>query len=85
VSSGYRCPDHNNEVSSTGLNGPHTTGKAADILVKGMNAYLLLQAAMKSGRLYGIGISQRGKHESRFLHLDMVESGQAFRPTVWSY
>ena len=26
VTSGYRSPEHNNSVSSTGLDGPHTTG-----------------------------------------------------------
>ena len=30
VTSGYRCPSYNAKVSSTGMTGPHTTGKAAD-------------------------------------------------------
>lgn len=85
VSSGYRCPEHNRRVSSTGLNGPHTTGKAADIAIMGMDAYLLLQAAMRSGKIYGIGISQKGPHIGRFIHLDMIDSSHSFRPTVWSY
>jgi zinc D-Ala-D-Ala carboxypeptidase len=29
INSAYRCPEHNNSVSSTGLSGPHTTGKAS--------------------------------------------------------
>jgi zinc D-Ala-D-Ala carboxypeptidase len=33
VTSGYRCPDHNAAVSSTGRTGPHTTGHAADFAV----------------------------------------------------
>jgi uncharacterized protein YcbK (DUF882 family) len=33
ISSGYRCPDHNARVSSTGRGGPHITGKAVDVAV----------------------------------------------------
>src|SRR5690606_42128115 len=35
ITSGFRCPVHNEKVSSTGRNGPHTTGFAADILLSG--------------------------------------------------
>ena len=31
ITSGYRCSEHNSSISSTGANGPHTTGKALDI------------------------------------------------------
>lgn len=85
ISSGYRCPAHNNAVSTTGLNGPHTTGKAADVAVMGMEAFLVLQSATKSGKIYGIGINQKGPHNKRFLHLDMLDSSASFRPTIWSY
>ena len=27
VTSGYRCPAHNQQVSTTGPDGPHTTGR----------------------------------------------------------
>ena len=33
ITSAYRCPDHNDKVSSTGPSGPHTTGYAVDIHV----------------------------------------------------
>ena len=33
VTSGYRTPEYNREVSKTGFFGPHTTGRAADIRV----------------------------------------------------
>ena len=39
VSSGYRCPAHNCAVSSTGEDGPHTTGLAADIAIAGADAW----------------------------------------------
>lgn len=83
ISSGYRCPEHNAKVSSTGRTGPHTTGRAADIAVSHGRAYEVLQAAMMM-RFTGIGINQKGS--SRFIHLDNLPNsiGQP-RPTVWSY
>lgn len=85
VTSGYRCPTHNRAVSSTGSNGPHTTGRAVDIRVYGHRAYELLQAAPLHG-FTGIGISQGGAHARRFIHLDDLPNatGQP-RPWVWDY
>ena len=82
LSSAYRCPAHNEQVSHTGKRGPHTTGKAVDVLVSGQNAHRLLTLALELG-FTGIGISQKGEHGKRFVHLDMLE-GQT-RPWVWSY
>lgn len=83
VTSGYRCPQYNAKVSSTGLTGPHTTGHAADLLVDRGNAYHLLQLALELG-FTGIGVQQKGA--ARFIHVDDLPnaSGQP-RPTVWSY
>lgn len=83
VSSGYRCPDHNSKVSSTGRTGPHTTGRAADLAVDRGNAHKLLRLAMNRG-FTGIGVQQKGG--ARFIHLDNLPNapGQP-RPTVWSY
>ena len=81
ISSGYRSPEYNAKVSSTGLSGPHTTGKAADILVSRGNSYTLLEHAFQMEVFTGIGIKQKG--ESRFIHLDTLE--EAPRPIVWSY
>lgn len=83
ISSGYRCPDHNSKVSSTGRNGPHTTGRAADIAVSHGRAYDVLQAALMM-KFTGIGIQQKGL--SRYIHLDNLPNatGQP-RPTIWSY
>ena len=40
LSSGFRCPAHNRKVSSSGSpNGPHTTGKAVDILIAKQDGY----------------------------------------------
>jgi zinc D-Ala-D-Ala carboxypeptidase len=83
ISSGYRCPEYNSKVSSTGRTGPHTTGRAVDIAVSHARAYEVLQAALMM-RFTGIGINQKGG--SRFIHLDDLPDapGQP-RPTVWSY
>jgi len=84
LSSSYRCPVHNSNVSSTGPDGPHTTGKAIDILCSGKEAWELLSFAMIRSKIWkGIGISQKGKHKSRFIHLDTIEADN--RPWVWSY
>lgn len=83
ITSGYRCPRHNAKVSSTGLTGPHTTGRAADIAVSHGRAYEVLQAALML-KFTGIGINQKGA--SRFIHLDNLPNapGQP-RATIWSY
>lgn len=80
VSSGYRCPAHNAAISSTGDDGPHTTGQAADIAVDRLKAYIVLREAMEMKVFTGIGVNQKGN--SRFIHLDTLDEG---RPTCWSY
>ena len=82
ISSGYRCADHNDAVSSTGREGPHTTGWSCDVLVHGPAAHRLLRTACAFGAR-GVGVSQKGEHAKRFLHLDMLP--QPLRPWVWSY
>jgi uncharacterized protein YcbK (DUF882 family) len=86
VSSGYRCPEHNAAVSSTGLNGPHVTGKAADLRCFGKQAHEVLVQAMFH-YFTGIGVSQKGPHGFRFIHLDMLQDGEngARRSWTWSY
>lgn len=84
LSSAFRCSSHNQNVSSTGPNGPHTKG-AFDVRVYGPRAVLLVQLAIEHGWT-GIGISQKGPHEKRFVHLDLLPNapGQP-RPWIWSY
>lgn len=77
VSSGYRCPEHNMAVSDTGPNGPHTTGKAADILLHGQQARDFLTIAVKF--FPGIGVKQKGIHTTRFIHVDDLGS------RLWTY
>jgi len=83
ISSAYRCPNHNRRVSTTGTDGPHTTGLAIDIAVSGSQAHALLKAAMQSGYFTGIGLKQSGPPSGRFIHLDMLDSRVHSRPRPW--
>jgi len=82
LSSAYRCPEHNDNVSGTGRDGPHTTGRAVDILCSGVLASEVLEAATIAG-MTGYGIKQNGPHHKRFIHVDDLKEGT--RPWVWSY
>lgn len=76
INSGYRCPDHNNAVSSSGLDGPHTKG-AADVEASFERGYKLNKKA--SARDMGIGPVQKGPLAKRFLHVDNLG------PRLWTY
>ena len=88
ISSGVRCAKHNSIVSSTGSNGPHVPRKegtkASDILISGADALRLVDIARKHG-ISGVGISQRGPHAKRFIHIDTLSDDKHPRPTMWSY
>lgn len=81
VSSGARCAAHNEAVSDTGPNGPHTTGLAADIACRGVHARAVLDAAVRLG-VPRIGISQAGEPAGRFIHLDLLAGRGA---PLWTY
>ncbi len=98
LSSAYRCPKHNTMVSSTGLDGPHTTGQAVDIKVFGEKAHFLLGLILNyrvptpagpnlGERVFtGVGINQRGRLRDRFIHIDNLETTPGRpRPWVWTY
>lgn len=80
ITSAYRCPAHNANVSSTGSAGPHTTGRAVDVAVDRGQAYQVLELALKYG-MSGIGVKQKGS--GRFIHVDDLDEG--VRPSIWSY
>lgn len=84
VTSGYRCPEYNQRVSNTGPDGPHTTGHAADLAVRGPLAMELLEAALVRGGFTGVGLNQKGT--ARFVHLDdLPNEPNRPRPTIWTY
>ena len=71
-------------MSSTGMNGPHTYAKACDILISASDAMRLYDIARKHG-VSGIGMSQKGAHSKRFVHLDTLTPEEGPRPTIWTY
>ena len=84
VSSGYRHESYN-QVIGGAKNSPHLYGKAVDIVISGKSAYRLMKLAIQHG-FTGIGVSQRGPHERRFIHLDTKENSEVHpRPWIWSY
>lgn len=84
ITSGYRCPDYNARVATSGRSGPHTTGLAVDVAVSGEDAYDLLLLALQFG-FTGLGIKQRGSFSGRFIHIDDLPAFSNPRPRVWSY
>lgn len=85
ISSGYRCPNHNAKVSSTGRDGPHTTGRAADLRCSHDVADRITDLAKAHG-MTGRGFMQTGPAASRFIHLDNLPDAPGRpRPTIWTY
>ena len=82
-SSGFRAPEWNEKVSSTGRNGPHTTGHAVDIQIFGAEALELIKIAQAHG-ITGIGFKLHGPRGKRFIHLDDLTAPHP-RPNSWSY
>jgi len=88
INSGYRCPEHNNKVSSTGLTGPHTITKSdnitVDIKIMGVLAERLMATAVRQGKWTGFGFKQNGLGSGRFIHLDRLAVSET-RPRIWTY
>jgi zinc D-Ala-D-Ala carboxypeptidase len=79
INSAYRCPEHNNSVSSTGLSGPHTTGKSVDIHVSSSQHRKQLIDYF-APKVSGLGIAKT------FIHIDILTSDEvAHRPNCWLY
>ncbi len=85
ISSGYRCAQHPDERKKR-TPGAHNLGLAVDIRCVGEQADRVLEAAFEMGCFTGKGISQRGPHGVRFIHLDIATPEQIKpRPWLWSY
>lgn len=85
VNSGYRSPAYNLKVADSGDAGPHTTGRAVDFQLVGLQVFKVLEVAAQIG-FTGIGLSQKGDPSKRFIHLDdLAAAPEQPRPWVWSY
>ena len=79
VTSGFRCDLHNNSVSSTGFDGPHTTGRAVDIQANSRQKAAIVKAAIYAG-FSRIGVGKG------FIHLDDLTEADGFDENViWAY
>ena len=80
ITSGYRCPEHNANISKTGPSGPHTTGKAVDISVRNSQHRKQLIDYF-APEVTGLGIAKS------FIHIDILfeEDGFEQRPNSWVY
>jgi zinc D-Ala-D-Ala carboxypeptidase len=86
ITSGYRDATHPVEAGKSAPGtGSHCQGKAIDIRCSGATAFMVVEKAISLG-FTGIGISQQGNLNSRFIHLDTLDdTGLVPRPTIWSY
>ena len=77
LTSFYRCPSHNDSVSSTGPTGPHTTGKSVDIHVSNSQHRKTLIDYFAT-KVTGLGVAKT------FLHIDLLtpELGFEMRPNA---
>ena len=80
ITSGYRCSEHNNNISSTGPSGPHTTGKALDIGTSNSQQRKELIDYFAT-KVSGLGIAKS------FIHIDLLTDDDGFdaRPNCWTY
>ena len=84
LNSAYRCCIHNENQGGV-KDSPHVLGLAVDVKCSGHEAYDILTEAIAL-EIKGVGISQKGSHESRFIHLDNQHTNsKGTRPWVWSY
>ena len=80
ITSAFRCSSHNDSVSSTGPNGPHTTGHSLDIAVKNSQHRKQLIDWFAT-KVTGLGIAKS------FIHIDNLTADDGFdmRPNAWKY
>ena len=82
ISSGVRCEKHNEDSGgypkSAHLQQGHGS-KGADIKIFGPRSLALIEEARRLG-FSGVGIAQKGKYNTRFIHLDTMP-----RQALWSY
>lgn len=84
ISSGYRCKDHPVE-SIKDKPGEHTYGLAVDIICNGQEALKLLRYVQYMG-INRIGLHQKGRASSRFIHIGLGNRFDArFPAAIWTY
>lgn len=70
INSGYRCPEHNEEVGGVS-NSQHVEGTAADITYDGVDVDYLAQVAEECGNELGIEGGIGRYYRQGFIHVDV--------------
>ena len=83
ISSGYRCANHPIETIKD-KPGEHTEGLAADIICYTDNALSLLRHALNLG-VTRIGVHQKGRASSRYIHLGLGDKFSHCPSSIWTY
>lgn len=75
ITSGYRSPETNAKVDPNAPKSQHISGRAADIVVDGMNLLSLLEAVFRIPAFAagGIGLNAKNNH----IHVDTRPGGRA--------
>lgn len=82
VTSAYRDPEQHPIEAAKANPGAHAYGRAADIALRGEDAYEFLKLAM--AYFPRVGVNQKGS--ARFIHIDDMEPEDGFpSPHIWSY
>ena len=77
VSSGYRDPNHNNDVGGAD-NSYHMKCMAADIFIPGVSKQKLIAAAYREGLVGGLGCYP----DRTFIHIDVRDRPRGWRKPV---
>lgn len=85
ISSAYRCPQYNEQISKSSSEGEHTKGEAIDFSIALEDAYRFIGICLRLDFLR-IGIKQSGPIESRFVHIGGAFPSDDFpQPRIWTY
>ena len=80
ITSGYRCADYNDRISSTGREGPHTSGQAVDIACNNSALRMKIVSAALGQKVGRIGIAKS------FVHIDSLDEYDNFPENkIWVY
>lgn len=86
VTSGVRCKMHDARFGghrAHTLNKDTTAAHAIDIQVHGKTQLIILERALSTEIIKGIGIKAHGAHDGRFIHLDTNPSRN--EQVLWTY
>lgn len=77
INSGYRCKKHNAEIPNAGTKSKHMDGKAADIMIRGVQPAEIAQFAESIG-VKGIGLYDTAA-DGLFVHIDTRDTKYFWR------